>query len=769
MKSFRLFTAFHANLDFSALPENDRPTVLARCYWPLLSLPERLGIRMGFELSARTLEILLAEDPEWVKRFIGLVENGLVEPIGSGRAQIVAPLAPTEINRLNLKLGAERYAELLGRTPSTWLVNEQTWSDGLAPIYQEAGAERIVMEWNNPAARRPELRPLRCRPARLRVGNGPGPMVLWNDSIVFQKVQRVAHGQIPESDLLDYVEALSEREGAQALCAYGGDVEIFDYRPSRKVPDGAPGAEMDRLLGIFERLAGDDRFEFVLPSEVEPPRTEKEPVWLASPEDPLPCKKQPRYNPTRWAVSGRDGLAMNTRCEALLRTERGVRRLAPDRRGGIDGRALVDLWRSDFRTRATEEKIQSFEAGMGLAQAESDGRLAELAPPLSEGEDVVLTHPGSRSWDAMPVEIPLRFAPGRHRDLEVVVREGRALGEADYQIDVHGRYRDGSIREAVLVLTPTLVPGEELSLAFVSGEGRSVEDETDHVVHEIGTESVQARFLNHRGGALEGLAFPILGSTPVLGTIPHGHFDSIGYTPDFYSGHVVALTEHAEKRTDLTNTGLVLRKAWSGPVRVALEGTFESAFGPWRKRFFVYRTSPRLDVVHDLSFHDARLASLRLGTVTLRPDAWDRGSLRYGTVNGGAGVEWRGLPEGARIRQSDAVSSSVTATSCLGATEGWVALADRERGVLVSTNRASAAVVPMLDFEDVDEGFFLRLGHTAAESDETRASFLRGRLAFRFAIEGFDPVDGATIDRARVRQQGLIYRTENGVGITSGL
>ena len=83
MKPFRLFTAFHANLDFSALPENDRPTVLARCYWPLLSLPERLGIRMGFELSARTLEILMAEDPEWVKRFIGLVENGLVEPIGS--------------------------------------------------------------------------------------------------------------------------------------------------------------------------------------------------------------------------------------------------------------------------------------------------------------------------------------------------------------------------------------------------------------------------------------------------------------------------------------------------------------------------------------------------------------------------------------------------------------------------------------------------------------------------------------------------------------
>ena len=191
MAPLRLFTAFHANLDFSALPDADRPLVIARCYWPLLRIPEELGIPIGFELSARTLRTLLAEDPEWVKRFRGLAERGLVEPIGSGWAQIVAPLAPVEVNRVNLRLGRRAYEQILGYAPDTYYVNEQTFADGLVPLYREVGARRVVMEWNNPASRQPALRALRCRPARLADSGGPGPVLLWNDSIVFQKVQRV--------------------------------------------------------------------------------------------------------------------------------------------------------------------------------------------------------------------------------------------------------------------------------------------------------------------------------------------------------------------------------------------------------------------------------------------------------------------------------------------------------------------------------------------------------------------------------------------------
>jgi hypothetical protein len=75
----------------------------------------------------------------------------------------------------------------------------------------------------------------------------------------------------------------------------------------------------------------------------------------------------------------------------------------------------------------------------------------------------------------------------------------------------------------------------------------------------------------------------------------------------------------------------------------------------------------------------------------------------------------------------------------------------------------------MLDFESVDDRFFCRLSHSAAEIDETRAIFLRGRRRFGFAIKGFDARDPGVFERARRRHQGLVYRTEAGVGLSTGV
>lgn len=774
MSPLRLFTAFHANLDFSALPDADRPLVIARCYWPLLRLPEELGIPIGFELTARTLRTLLAEDPEWVKRFRGLAERGLVEPIASGWAQIVAPLAPLEVNRANLALGRRAYEEMLGFAPETWYVHEQTFADGLVPLYEEIGARRVVMEWNNPASRRPELRSLRCRPARLAGSQGPGPAVLWNDSIVFQKVQRVAHGEIPYEELEALLARLAGLGGGGALCLYGGDVEIFDYRPSRRLPGGAGGdvhRESDRLVALFARLAADPRFELVLPcSLVAPAEQDVLPiVRLTSAADPIPCKKQPRYNPTRWAVSGRDGFGMNTRCHALVRSEHAARRIAP---GGVPSHRptdVVDLWRSDFRTRATEEKIVEFETRIGVALERSRERLARVVPALGEGEDLIIVNPDPVPWSGMPIEIPLRLPAGRFEALELRTRRGVPLPPSRIQVEVGGLHRDGSLREVVLVLAPELPPQGVLGVELVAAPRVRADEAVTAPVRQISTDRVAATFLAHRGAALEALVFPAIDARPVLGTIPHGFFDAIEYTPDFYSGHVVALLEDGSKRTDLRPARLELREAASGAIRTTFVARFESEVGIWQKLYRVYRGCDRLDVVHELAHHDARIASLRLGLFTLLPDGWDAGTLRYGSVNGGATVEWHALSRDTVVAQSKAVSASVSASSCLGATEGWVAIADARHGVLIQGDRGQAAVAPMLDFETVDERFFCRLSHSAAELDETRASFLRGHQRFAFTIEGFRTSDAGVFERARQRHQGLIYRTEAGVGVATGL
>ena len=786
MRPIRLYTAFHGNLDFSALPDCDRPLVISRCYWPLLSLADEHGIPIGLEMSARTLLTLEREDPEWLKRFQGLVERGLVEPIASGWAQVVAPLTPFEVNRANLVWGNATYQRILGRAPETFFVHEQTFSDGLTPLFEEAGARAVVMEWNNPAACQPALRPLRCRPARLRSPSGRGPIVLWNDSIVFQKVQRVAQGVIPQSELDALMDRLAAMPGAEALCLYGGDVEIFDYRPSRPRRERGRGDdEMLRQIEMIRQLASDPRFEMVLPrdvvdrgdaalSEIGPSEALPE-VELGSAADPIPCKKQPRYNPTRWAVSGRDGLGMNTRCHALLRRQRAARALGSASGDREEARELVDLWRSDFRTRATEEKIVEFETGIGMAAARAQQALEAAMPCLGDGEDLLLANPGPSDWTGLPVEVPIRLPAGRCPDFEIRSRRGEPIGPGGQQVEVRGRHRDGSVRDAVVVLEPEIVAGGQAAFqilprdaTLVSGPGPGREA-PERESAWLSTEAVSLGLLSHRGAAISELAFPAVSRHPLLGTIPHGSFDEMAYTPDFYSGHVVAVTEQGEKSADLHPLADAPALVHSGRIRDTLVSRIETPFGPWCKIHRLYRHHARLDLVHELGFHEARLASLRLGIFTLLPDSYDRDTLRYGTVNGGADPEWHDFRRGASIAQSRAVSVAVSASSCLGATEGWVALEDREKGVLIERALSEAAVVPMLDFAEVDDRFFCRLGHSAAETDETRATFIRGTRRIAFAVHGYRRGEGSPVADARLRSRGLAYRTASGVGVTSNV
>ena len=111
----------------------------------------------------------------------------------------------------------------------------------------------------------------------------------------------------------------------------------------------------------------------------------------------------------------------------------------------------------------------------------------------------------------------------------------------------------------------------------------------------------------------------------------------------------------------------------------------------------------------------------------------------------------------------------VTASSCLGATEGWVSAGDKNRGLALIGDRSAAAVVPMVEFSPVDERFFLRIQHTAAESDDTRASFLRGTRTFSFALLGHDANLDTVRRAAQASERGLVVRTEKSVGLVGGV
>ncbi len=143
--TFHLYSVFHLNLAYSAIREDQRHLVVQQCYWPLLETIASESWPCGIEFSGWTLEQIIELDPSWVTNLKELISQGLVEVVGSGYAQVIAPLVPARVNQENLRLGWKTYEELVGVSPTLALIHEQAYSAGYAALLAEFGLSGFVM------------------------------------------------------------------------------------------------------------------------------------------------------------------------------------------------------------------------------------------------------------------------------------------------------------------------------------------------------------------------------------------------------------------------------------------------------------------------------------------------------------------------------------------------------------------------------------------------------------------------------------------------
>ena len=643
--SLNLFTIFHLNLAYSSIEEEQRPQVIERCYWPLLRLARRYGVPFGIEASGYTLESVAEIDRSWIDELRALTMQGLCEFVGSGYAQIIGPLVPSEVNAQNLRLGNEAYQALLGFRPAIALVNEQAYSAGLLQHYIDAGYKAIVMEWDNPARWHPEWSAEWRYSPQIACGqHGEELPVIWNKSIAFQKFQRYAHGEI---DLPEYLDYLSKHVGEEdrAFPLYGNDVEVFDFRPGRYQTEPALKAESEwqRIEALLQRLLADRRYRLIKPSQVlelmGSPNVGQR-LHLETPQDPVPVKKQEKYNLNRWAVTGRNDLAINTACRRIYE------KLKKDT-GSDDGlwRELCYLWSSDFRTHITEkrwvgylERLRKFETRLGIAGS------------------------GARRTD------------------EIAGGSGGRAGK----------------------------PGAPLPSGFtVRREGRWLSIETD---------VMKAVFNCRRGLAIDSLVVKGLSERPLLGTIPHGYYQDIALGADFYSGHLVMETPGRAKVTDLEPIEPEI-SAGDQPDTLVIRGCVHTSLGPVAKTIWLTGDGG-IRLRFELQWEQLPVGSLRLGHITLHPEAFDGDGLFFETDNGGTLAERFAL-DGKGIEHGRSVSFLVSSSSSLGMTEGVLKMGDCRRAIVIRTALDRACVVAQMTYMAVQRSYFFRASFSAGELDDT--------------------------------------------------
>ena len=228
------------------------------------------------------------------------------------------------------------------------------------------------MEYHNCAALHPEW-PVdqRYKTAWLTPYPDKHPLKLvWSDAVVWQQFQRFVQALDRHTDgaARSYIDSILKHYSNtedRLIMLYASDAEVFDYRPGKG------------KLGIteYDRATEWQRIEWIvakLSDTLVPPAhgVTVAKIPLSSPDSlgtigtaacPHPTKKQSKYNPTRWAVTGLAG-PMNWQAWEILQT---IHSFPHPKVPLIDHpmevqKDVLKLWGSDYRTHTCHEKQSEF-------------------------------------------------------------------------------------------------------------------------------------------------------------------------------------------------------------------------------------------------------------------------------------------------------------------------------------------------------------------------------------------------------------------------
>lgn len=350
------YLIFHLNLAFSSIAKAARPDVIHSCYHSLLQFIEKTEIPVGIELTGWTLKQIEQIDPDWIRQFKELLQAERCELIGSGYCQIIAPLVPYEVNVWNQRLGLKEYERILGIRPNIVLVNEMAYSKSLVDLYSKFDYHGFIMDRDNVRlALGLDGAPMSAVPTHAQGVTDTVLPVLWADSILFQKIQHYAHGDITKKDYLEYLKKRIA-EGETLLPIYCNDAEIFDYRPGRFSQERSIHieGEWNRLRDLLRLITEQTEIKWISPSQalnINNQSVEPRISRLTSASHPIPVKKQAKYNIARWAMTGRNDLWLNTMCHRIVRH---LSHTSNDNEA--DWRSLCEFWASDLRTHIEEKR-----------------------------------------------------------------------------------------------------------------------------------------------------------------------------------------------------------------------------------------------------------------------------------------------------------------------------------------------------------------------------------------------------------------------------
>lgn len=287
--------------------------------------------------------------------------------------------------------------------------------------------------------------------------------------------------------------------------------------------------------------------------------------------------------------------------------------------------------------------------------------------------------------------------------------------------------------DPVFALQETFPKLERIELDHLADVGVLQSMDPEHFLLTLRTDLWRITFNLRRGLAIQQLSFATHQFEPVLGTLPHGYFSAIPLGADFFSGHVVIEPIGLRRATDLNHARpkyfLDRENAF-----LVVETENRTDLGVITKRYILDLKQPKVSLFYLFPEWSIPPGTMRLGHFTLIPESY-KGPLKVQCHQGGSLPETFVLDR--EVDQSQALSSIISCSGGLGATQGVLAIGDQHRGFTLRWNPGQGAVFPMLRHTPNQPSHLTRIIFSMAEWDETRK--LGGVLPnINFTLQPYD-------------------------------
>ncbi len=136
----------HGNLQYSQLPIEKRAWVVKESYEKIFDLSEKLNVKIAYEASGETLEIIAKQCPKVLKKLVTGIEKGRIEPVASPQTHIMLANIDPEIGLDSLISGRETWEKYTGVKPVTGWNPECSWASFIPDIFKKAGFKILIAD-----------------------------------------------------------------------------------------------------------------------------------------------------------------------------------------------------------------------------------------------------------------------------------------------------------------------------------------------------------------------------------------------------------------------------------------------------------------------------------------------------------------------------------------------------------------------------------------------------------------------------------------------